>query len=408
MLWPQPAVVRWSPVHAVAVGRTGRSLRPRSRPPLNAGIVRQTRTGLEGKQSNWGALMRLVVVPLLMLAYSAPSAAGDACAPFVVKVGGDRLDLAPPVGFVDVCSQDAALCRVLTQGYPPAAPTVGYFVTAQEWAQFKKGALSGFTNYLIAQISQSTTPGDLPGLKEFIRSRQGAIPDHTRLPDVLKAAGEVNLGVVSDTDDSIVFGRVAKLRPALAPDKEIVLIALNAALALGPRVLSLYTFRDYRSPADIASAKAFTSGWLQCLRGANPKQGLVAAPPGRQQAMQDVRSSHVDANVPDSADFERFLRRDLADYFAKARKRNVSVEYEPLRRGPTQSGDAYPKFYLWVTIGGGKSPQDRGAVRVAAIDKKRFEVTDFVSEEAVLSDPQGIYRIFPGVVCETINAKVTR
>jgi len=273
VLWPQPAVVRWSPVHAVAVGRTGRSLRPRSRPPLNAGIVRQTRTGLEGKQSNWGALMRLVVVPLLMLAYSAPSAAGDACAPFVVKVGGDRLDLAPPVGFVDVCSQDAALCRVLTQGYPPAAPTVGYFVTAQEWAQFKKGALSGFTNYLIAQISQSTTPGDLPGLKEFIRSRQGAIPDHTRLPDVLKAAGEVNLGVVSDTDDSIVFGRVAKLRPALAPDKEIVLIALNAALALGPRVLSLYTFATIGARRISPQRRLLRVGGCNVCVGPTPSKG---------------------------------------------------------------------------------------------------------------------------------------
>jgi hypothetical protein len=29
------------------------------------------------------------------------------------------LDLAPPRGYTEVCSQDAALCRRLTAGYPP-------------------------------------------------------------------------------------------------------------------------------------------------------------------------------------------------------------------------------------------------------------------------------------------------
>jgi hypothetical protein len=65
-------------------------------------------------------------------------------------------------------------------------------------------------------------------------------------------------------------------------------------------------------------------------------------------------------------------------------------------------------FYLWVQIAGGKSPQDRGAVRLKAIDKKRFEVTDFVPEDMIRSDPAGIYRVFPAPVCERIKAKVTQ
>lgn len=125
------------------------------------------------------------------------------------------------------------------------------------------------------------------------------------------------------------------------------------------------------------------------------------------QATQDIQRSHIEANVPAPADFDRFLQRDLRSYFAQARKsEEVRVEFELLREGPTQTGVSYPKFYAWVRVDGGKSPADRGAVRLAAIEKKRFEVTDFVSEQAVRKDPDGISQIFPGAVCERIKSKL--
>jgi hypothetical protein len=126
---------------------------------------------------------------------------------------------------------------------------------------------------------------------------------------------------------------------------------------------------------------------------------LLACPP------VGISRSHIDANVPAAEDFDKLLLRDLAGSFAATFK-DLPIHYEMLRDGPTQSGVAYPKFYLWVTIGDGKSPQQRGAVRVAAIEKKRFEVSDFFSEDAVKKDPTGIHRVFPAPVCERINAKV--
>ena len=134
---------------------------------------------------------------------------------------------------------------------------------------------------------------------------------------------------------------------------------------------------------------------------------LAAAQPDAGQVLRYIQKSHIDANVPDSTDFEKFLWRDLAEYFSTTRNRKVtSLEYEPLRQGPTQSGVSYPKFYLWVRIAGGKNPQDRGVVRVAAIEKKRFEVTDFVSEETILKDFDKLYGVFPAAVCETIKGKM--
>ncbi len=351
-------------------------------------------------------MKRLLLVPLLLLTQTSVGRAADTCGSFPIKTGGERLDIAPLTGFVEVCSQDATLCRALTEGYPASTMTVGYFVTAAEWARFKKGALPGFTNYLIAQIAKSTSPADLPDLKAFLKSRQGQIPDHTKLPDILKVEDEANLGVVGESDDSIVIGKVAKVQLPSSPTKS-GMVSLNAAFALGPRVFSLYSFREYRSAPDVAAAKAAMGTWLQCLRAANPKGAGVVAPQAADRPILETSHSHIDANVPAAEDFDKLLRRDLAGYFA-AMFKDLPVHYELLRDGPTQSGVAYPKFYLWVTIGGGESPRQRGAVRVAAIEKKRFEVSDFISEDAVKKDPAGIYRVFPAPVCEKINAKVAR
>jgi Cu+-exporting ATPase len=56
-----------------------------------------------------------VVASILLLAHSSPSLAADACASFVARDGADQFDITPPIGFVDVCSQDAVLCRKLTE-----------------------------------------------------------------------------------------------------------------------------------------------------------------------------------------------------------------------------------------------------------------------------------------------------
>src|SRR5438045_2576003 len=69
-----------------------------------------------------------------------------------------------------------------------------------------------------------------------------------------------------------------------------------------------------------------------------------------QSPMDSIADSHIRANVPDEKDFDNFLKRDLAAYFKELKKKDVVVEYELLRNGPTQSGIAFPKFYAWVRV----------------------------------------------------------
>ena len=69
-------------------------------------------------------MKRLLLVPVLLLAYPSVGGAAEKCGSFPIKTGGERVDVAPLMGFVEVCSQDVALCRALTQGYPPWLTTI--------------------------------------------------------------------------------------------------------------------------------------------------------------------------------------------------------------------------------------------------------------------------------------------
>lgn len=118
-----------------------------------------------------------------------------------------------------------------------------------------------------------------------------------------------------------------------------------------------------------------------------------------------VVESHIAANVPSTNDFRLFLIRDLTAYLKPTHGNKLTVDYELLRDGPTQSGVAYPKFYLWLRATNAENTVIEGAVRVAAIEKKRFDVTDFIPRTDIVSHPDPLDRIFPQAVIEKILTK---
>jgi hypothetical protein len=131
---------------------------------------------------------------------------------------------------------------------------------------------------------------------------------------------------------------------------------------------------------------------------------LAQAPDPR--VLEDIQRSHIEANVPPPGQFATLLQRDLEAYFNASKKKGVRVEYELLRDGPTQSGVAYPKFYLWVRVLDDGTIIKQGAARVAAIARKKFDITSFVSEGSIRADPKALYSVFPSPVCERIKAQL--
>jgi hypothetical protein len=127
--------------------------------------------------------------------------------------------------------------------------------------------------------------------------------------------------------------------------------------------------------------------------------------PSVAQSVADIQASHIAGNVPPASEFDVLLSRDLTAYFTSLGASHPRVTYELLRNGPTQTGIAYPKYYLWVVVvedGGGPRT---GAVRVAAIERTRFEVTHFVSRGEILEKPSLLASIFPAALIPAIQAR---
>ena len=121
------------------------------------------------------------------------------------------------------------------------------------------------------------------------------------------------------------------------------------------------------------------------------------------QSLADVQQSHIEANVPPSEDFDGLLQRDLLAYFRSSGAPTATrVEYQLLRSGPTQSGVAFPKYYLWARVSSGPTLLVEGAVRVAAMERKRFEVKNFMSKDAVRAAPSDVGTIFPAALAPAV------
>lgn len=113
--------------------------------------------------------------------------------------------------------------------------------------------------------------------------------------------------------------------------------------------------------------------------------------------------SHIIGNVPRPSDFDVFMKRDLRAYFSRPDSERPDVSYELLRDGPTQTGISYPKFYVWVQVK--SAPPRRGAARVAAIEKERFEVLQYVDQTEIADVPAQLQSIFPPDVARAIEKR---
>jgi hypothetical protein len=144
---------------------------------------------------------------------------------------------------------------------------------------------------------------------------------------------------------------------------------------------------------DIQTPVSRLDGHCGRHRHSGPKGRVALAPAWGQTSLQQ---SHIDGNVPPPEFFIQFLQRDLLAFFqASDAPSATSVEYTLLRDAPTQSGVSYPKFYAWVKVLSGSTVIQEGAVRLAAIQRTHFKITDFMSAKQVNATPGEVSNIFP-------------
>lgn len=106
----------------------------------------------------------------------------------------------------------------------------------------------------------------------------------------------------------------------------------------------------------------------------------------------------------EEAGVDHLIRRDLTAYFTRRSGAPVRLEYSYLRQGPTVTGIAYSKYYLWMIArdSSGSRILAEGAARVAEIDST-IEVTHFFPREYIRSSPASIDSVFPQPVLPEIR-----
>jgi hypothetical protein len=118
--------------------------------------------------------------------------------------------------------------------------------------------------------------------------------------------------------------------------------------------------------------------------------------------IESISQSQIEGNVPDEKDFDRFLQRDLKAYYKEYAGKIPTVNYELLRKVPTQVGVANPKFYIWVRFYENRKLVEEGAMRIAAREKKHFDVVQYFTTEEIKQDPERVKKVFPQAVAEVI------
>src|SRR5258706_14024913 len=100
---------------------------------------------------------------------------------------------------------------------------------------------------------------------------------------------------------------------------------------------------------------------------------VLSSPAAAEASLADVRQSHVTANVPPQEVFDPLLRRDLLAFFKHSTVPTATgVEYQLLRETSTQSGVAYPKYYLWVKVLAGSVVGQKGGAGGGVAVGERF------------------------------------
>jgi cyclopropane fatty-acyl-phospholipid synthase-like methyltransferase len=134
---------------------------------------------------------------------------------------------------------------------------------------------------------------------------------------------------------------------------------------------------------------------------------LASASPGCSTVLRSIIGSRSDADVPDDKDFDRILSHDLTEYMTDKSDKDIKVTYEMLRDGPTQSGVALPKFYIWIekrSVDG--TLMEDAAARIAAVGKTHFDIVQYYDRERIKKEPDLIKQVFPAEVAEKIFKKV--
>lgn len=201
-----------------------------------------------------------------------------------VLVGGQSLEIGFPEGFVEACSRSDDARELFESSTPATSQLLACFLTESDWAQFPD--LSSNDPYLGVNAFTALTHRSVT-TQQFALLRKSIVTEHEKIfadaqrqiqesmerasagaSNFLEQAVEfddlqvVPLGVFADTERSVAFAIIRKVRIATAQGvvdySEVV--ASNVVLVDG-KVIALNVAKAFSGDVDVAEVKRIALAW---------------------------------------------------------------------------------------------------------------------------------------------------
>lgn len=212
----------------------------------------------------------------------------------VYQFGRVRVAIPPPAGFEEAASQLETLKAVFQATEAPSNDLLAVHIAAADAARFRNGVVGMPDVYTKVSVLKSLREADTPApefsrLVSAVRSSFGEAmdPDGPTMKSTLKNIEEgltnltreqtrvdlsrpLNLGEVVSRPD--VFGTMLLMNVKMqmgGRQVELPLLCVASFLRVRQRILFVYTYRKYRSPADRDALARFTREWLGQIAAAN-------------------------------------------------------------------------------------------------------------------------------------------
>lgn len=211
-----------------------------------------------------------------------------AAAPISHVIGGHRIEISEPVGYVDGLSASQEFIEFARSAAVPSNRLLAFFVDSNEAS---KSPGVGLTSFFIASTSKEPalqamvlSSADFGQLKEMFKEKQKQNPVtlppnaseivenannniQTKRGDsraVLKLGDQTTLGVFHEEEAAVSFVTSRKISVVLdGISRETGMVVGESVILAKGHVVFLYAFRTYRSPSDVEWAKTAVRGWAQ-------------------------------------------------------------------------------------------------------------------------------------------------
>jgi hypothetical protein len=210
-------------------------------------------------------------------------------------IGGTKISLPYPDGYVDLCSTDADAASDFVLAIPPTNQLLGCYTTPRDYAEWKSGSGGVFSSHLISSVVKQTINGNVtseqfgafkqqakasidtlyasmaPQIREQLDKAVASIAQKYSAKVEIAPGAVVPLGVFDEGQNhfSSIWLASADVSSSDGVVKSKKVQISSTVLSKG-KVFVLFTYGEYLELTDIEKYKNVAKAWVSAFTKENP------------------------------------------------------------------------------------------------------------------------------------------